>query len=519
MRYIIFSLIAVSVFFVPAILAQDITLSLDQSEYYFRTGEDAVIDLITNSTYDDKTNGILSYTITQEINQGNFQYKSSNTKSTSFSVDSGDGVVPMSFGTSDTPLTLDVKLKFSYTKKEPMVVDLDNIKIHFVSDDSQKKNSQNQVSSSSKRSSGSSQQSNDPFAQQEQKMQQMINQMMGNQQQPQQPQQQRQTTEQKLQNNQLSQDSSALKKQMKQQIQEQKQMRDEFQKMLSQNEKFQKEHQKMLDSGYNLTDANFNPLSNDTGDFELEYQKPDGSKASLKGQMNNGNLQNLQKDSAESRQQALDRLRQDEKFQKFQKELQEQGYAEHGIEFSQENNRTDVRLNYVNQNNETATIAAQISNDSVEDVRLDKGKEEKRNYMWIFLILLSAIVAGYYAYRMLYKKSSVVMDAGKKKNIVFDHKKESLKLLEKSKELFEKKKFKDAYGTAGQALRLFLSYDNNLNKEITNDEIIDYLRKHKKNYKKAKECFDMCSLVEFAKYKPDKRTFEKIIRSAEEIIR
>ena len=91
-------------------------------------------------------------------------------------------------------------------------------------------------------------------------------------------------------------------------------------------------------------------------------------------------------------------------------------------------------------------------------------------------------------------------------------------MLEKSKEQFDLKEYKDAYGTAGQALRIFLSYENKLNKEITNDEIINYLRNHKKSYKEIKECFDLCSLVEFAKYEANNKDFEKIVKMVKKVI-
>ena len=492
---------------IPLVSAKDITLSLDQSEYYFKTGEDSIINLQSENTYNEQINGMLSYTITQSINQGNFQYSSSNTKSTSFSVDKGETQVPISFGTSDTPMTLDIGLQFSYTKDESRVVNLDNIKIHFVNDESQKNNQQNQVSSSSQEATQSTQQQNDPFAQQEQRMQQMMDQMFGNQQQ-----QQTQSAEQRLQNNQLSQDSSALKQQMAKQIQEQQQMKEEFQKELAQNQDFQKEHQELLNQGYNLTNANFNPSSNNTGDFELEYQKPSGEQASLQGQMNDGEMQNLQKDTAESRQQMLDKLQENKKFQEYQKQLQEQGYSQQDMQFSQEQNQTNVKLNYLNQNNETASITAEIINNTVENVELKNGEKEKKNYWWIIPILILLALLAYFAYKKFHRKQEAEKPIVEKKiEKPYDYKKESLKLLEKSKKQFASKEYKDAYGTAGQALRLFLSYENKLNKEITNDEIIDYLRKDKKSYKEAKECFDLCSLVEFAKYEANKKDFDKIV--------
>lgn len=498
---------------VPLVSAKDITLSLDQSEYYFKTGEDAIINLESENTYNEQINGMLSYTITQSMNQGNFQYSSSNTKSTSFSVEKGERQVPISFGTSDAPMTLDIGLQFSYTKDESRIVNLDNIKINFVSDESQKNNQENQVSSSSQEASQSSQQQNDPFAQQEQRMQQMMDQMFGKEQQQQPP-----SAEQRLQNNQLSQDSSALKQQMAKQIQEQQQMKEEFQKELAQNQEFQKEHQKLLNQGYNLTNANFNPSSNNTGDFELQYQKPNGEQASLQGQMNNGDMQNLQKNTAESRQQILDKLQENKQFQEYQKQLQEQGYSQQDMQLSQEQNQTNVQLNYMNHNNETASITAEIINNTVENVELKNGGKEKKNYWWIISILILIALVVYFAYKKYRKKPEPEPIVERKIEKPYDYKIESLKLLEKSKKQFASKEYKDAYGTAGQALRLFLSYENKLNKEITNDEIIDYLRNHKKSYKEIKECFDLCSLVEFAKYEANKKDYDKIVKIVEKEI-
>ncbi|MFP4567634.1 MAG: hypothetical protein ACLFN8_01690 [Candidatus Woesearchaeota archaeon] len=509
---IIFSLL-IFILAIPLVSAKDIILSLEQSEYYFKTGENAIINLQSENNYKEQINGMLSYTITQSINQGNFQYSSTNMKSTSFSINQGKTQTPINFGTSDTPIVLDIDLQFSYTKNKSKSVNLNNIKIHFINKDSQKNNQQNQISSSSQETSQETKQQNNPFTQQQQRMQQMTNQIFG------QEQQQPQRTEQRLQNNQLSQDSSALKQQMQNQFQEQQQMKEEFQKELAQNQEFQKEHQELLNQGYNLTNAKFNPSSNNTGDFELEYQNQKNEQATLLGQMNNSKIQNIQKNTAESRQQILNELQENKQFQKYHQQLQDQGYSQQNTQFYQEQNKTNVQLNYFNENNETASIMAEIMNNTIQNVELKNGKKEKKNY-WQLLIIISLItILSYFAYKKIHKKSKPEKsNAEKKTEKPFDYKKESLLLLQKSKKLFEKEEYKDAYGAAGQALRLYLSYENKLNKEITNDEIIDYLKKHKKNYKEAKECFDLCSLVEFAKYEANKKDFNKIIKIIEKHI-
>jgi len=489
----------------------DITFSVDQKDYYFMTGEDAIIPLNIENTYGKQINGMLTYTYTQEVNQGGMHMSSSNSQSTSFSVKDGETTQGLNFGTSDSPSELDISLKFVYTEKESRVVNLDGIRIHFVSDENQKQNQQNKQSSSSEEYTQSQQSQNSGqnlFSQ----MQQEISQMMNNNQQPQNPQQ-------ALQNNQMAQDSSALKQQMENQIKEQQAMKQEFQRQLAQNQEFQKEHQELLNHGYNLINANLNPSSNNTGDFELNYQNKNGDQASLKGHMDNGEMQSLQKDTPESRQEVLSQLQKNEQFQEYQKQLQEQGYSQQNTEVSQKKEKTNVKVNYMNKKNETATITAEIVNKTVQNVELQKAEKEKQNHWWGLLILLLLSVLGYFAYKRLNKKTPLdATFAEKRTEKPFDYKSESIKLIEESIKLFGQKKYKDAYGTAGQALRLFLSYENKLNKEITNDEIINFLRGHKKEYKEAKECFDLCSLVEFAKYEANKKDFDKIIRKAKKII-
>jgi len=255
--------IVVSIFFIfQNVLADDLTLTVNQTEYFFKTGENAIISLESNNEYEKKIDGLLSYTITQSINQANFQYSSTNTKSSSFTFDKGITQTLLNFGTSDTPMILDVNFKFSFKKDESRVVNLNNIKIHFVEDGAQKNNQENQKSSSSQKESQSSNPQN---------------------------QKQPSNTEQKLQNNQLTQDSSALKKE----IQKQQKTQEEFKKELSKNQDFQKENQDLLDKGYNPSRENLNPINNTSGDFEISYEKNNGEKATLKGNMKNKELKNL----------------------------------------------------------------------------------------------------------------------------------------------------------------------------------------------------------------------------------
>lgn len=115
-------------------------------------------------------------------------------------------------------------------------------------------------------------------------------------------QQSSQTPQQAAQNNQPDQNTSALKEQMQKQVQKQQETQQQFQKQVVTNQNFQKANQKLSDLGYNLTSMSANPSSNNTGTFTASYEKQNGDKASIQGEMNNGTMKSLQTDTAEDKQ-------------------------------------------------------------------------------------------------------------------------------------------------------------------------------------------------------------------------
>ncbi|HET7643254.1 MAG TPA: hypothetical protein VFK40_07085, partial [Nitrososphaeraceae archaeon] len=223
--FLYISLLLVFLFSLQYVYAQDILFSTDQKEYYFKIGDEAIIPIEINSTYGNQISGILQYSITQQINQGNVQFSNSNSESKSLIINEGNQKISLDLGTSDSPSNLIMNLNFDYNENGDRTVPLGPITIHFVTNDSQKNNQQNKIQSSSQPKTQSQQQ--DLFSQQEQQMEQSLNDLFDNQQdlfsQQEQQMEQRlnellqnqqtpsQNPQQRLQNNQLSQDSNALK--------------------------------------------------------------------------------------------------------------------------------------------------------------------------------------------------------------------------------------------------------------------------------------------------------------------
>ncbi len=389
-----------------------------------------------------------------------------------------------------------------------MTVALDPITIVFVSDESQKNNVQNKVQGSSEKAVQSQ---NDPFAQQQQRLQERLDQMLQNQ-------LSSQNSQQRLQNNQIPQDSSALREQMQRQSEERNQIQQEFQKQLASNGKFQELHQGLLQQGYNVTNGNLTPISNSTGDFEINYKNEQGKWAKIQGSMKNGTVTDIQKQTQEERDNLLAKLREDPTFKKYAAELNQEGFSEKDIEFQDDGNKTSIQLNYENDKAQSATIKAEFEDENITKIELEKPNPDY-SYLWPIPIIIVTGIVGFLLYKKF--KSKKIKSAPIQEKIPdkpFDYVFASSELIKEAKKDFKEEKYKDAYGKISQAIRLFLSHKAELKREITNEEILLYLRSAKYPVDDIRNCFRLSSLVEFAKYTPNEGDFVKMFSLAEKII-
>jgi hypothetical protein len=493
MRKIVVIILFLFFLHMPVISAEDVQFSVDQSEYYFLTGQQAIVSLTMNNTFDESIDGILTYTITQIFSQGGSQVSSSNSQSQSFTVPKDENTIQISFGRSDQPLTLEADLEFTFTKDdETRMVSLNGIVIHFVSDQNQMDNQQDPMQSSSEKVTNA-----EPSQSSEQ---------------------QPQTPQEKLQNNQMGQDSQALKEQIQQQIDENRQLTEDFEESLFENSDFEQIHQDLLDEGYDLVDKQLDPQNNDTGSFNFTYENQADETASFQGKIDEGELTDYQKQTAEDRKEMFETLNQSEEFQSYHQQLSDEGYNRTSVSFNQDGNITTMELSYEDENNRTALITAEFFDAELEKVTLSK-QNDFHPLIWILPIGLTALFVAIFLYYRYYRCMGDKKDSlGTKIKKPFDYKIEAKRLLIDAERLYKQGKHKLAYGKAGQSLRLYLSYEHGLKKEITNDDILRFLKNKQYPYTEIKQCFDVCSLVEFAKYKGKNEDFHQIHSIVQSII-
>ncbi|MCD4784291.1 MAG: hypothetical protein K8T10_10770 [Candidatus Eremiobacteraeota bacterium] len=522
--------------------AGDITFSTDSTEHYFPCGESAVITIETENTYGKTVNGILGYSITQDVHQSGLTFSSSNSKSTNMRIGNGKDGVKLDFGTSNTPTTYKIKLSFFYDddKGGQRSVTLDDITIHFTNDIPKNPAPKKSAKSSSEKISGSSggggggggsltdsfdridrmeQEMNRMFQRSQKRMDNMMNRTSPRRSMSKSPQK-------RMQNNQMQQDSNALKQSMEKQLEEQKKMKEDFRKNIAKNEEFQKKHQEMTDKGYKLKDEKYKPSSKKSGDFEMNYKKENGDNAKLKGKMEDGEMKKMDSLTAEDKKKIEKKLGENQQFKKFDKELKKQGFKKKETGVEKSGDKTTTETQYEKENGEKAKIKSEIENNEVKKVEMEKEKEEEKPksiaaLLWLLPFLLILALVAYLLYKKYYTRKPAQAKAGETliAEETIDPVSHARKLIEEAKEEYSQGQQKDAYGKAGYALRIYLRYKNGLAGELTNDELIRYLKKSGNNVGKVKECFDLCNLVEFAKYEANDDDFKKIVGIAEGMIR
>jgi len=320
-------------------------------------------------------------------------------------------------------------------------------------------------------------------------------------------------TEDRLQNQQMAQDTNALKQQMQKQAQEVAEIKQEFAENLQKNEELNKEHQELLEQGYNLTSFNADPENSTSGNFEIQYQNQKGETASLTGSMENNELTDLTKESSVEQKQLFEQLQQDQRFQEMDEKLQQQGFQQEKPEIQKENGVTKLRVPY-KQNESTASITATIENGLITDVRLEQDREGLTNILAI-AVLLGLAGTTLLAYNRFYKQQTPELVTEKPINF----KAKAKSMLKDAKRLFDDNNHKLAYQRASEAVRFYYSHKFGTGTELSQNQAIDQLKDRNLPYAAPQNCLNLCRMVEFAKYTTNREDFSEILANAEKIVK
>jgi hypothetical protein len=198
--------------------------------------------------------------------------------------------------------------------------------------------------------------------------------------------------------------------------------------------------------------------------------------------------------------------------------------------------QTTVTATYVNKNNETVQVNADFVNDTLKKVSTDFKKDNDNHLFWwiLFIVILIASIVGILLYynSKKNKKEDVVVEEGVKEEPKFDYMSYCKKELESAKRLFDdakdekdksytvkdKENKKESYAKCANSLRVFYSYKFGDKSEIVNADALKIAKKRKFHHELLNDTLNLCMLVEFAKYRPNKADFNEIYINSKKII-
>ena len=206
------------------------------------------------------------------------------------------------------------------------------------------------------------------------KLKEMMQEQQESREQQQEPSPQEQSqTEQKLssarQNS--AQDMNSVKQGLQEQAEAmQEQLENELDSELSENKDFQEMQKDLEEKGYKQDSKDVPPLKGNETNFTYDYKNDAGEKASISGNMKDGDVSDLKKMSPEDEKQLGADLENDEEFQEIKEQLESQGYEMDNTEFDglDSDNKTEFTSSFKKPDGKTANVTGQIKDGKPSDM-------------------------------------------------------------------------------------------------------------------------------------------------------
>lgn len=494
---------------VPATLAAGITITSDRTDYYFGLSETADITLPVTNTYSHDVDGTLQFTTVEQLQNTGTVMTSTKNRVYTTTIPAGNSYLNISAGTSDVPKSVKIQVAFQYTDSSPVQVNLPEIIVHFVQDPSQSSNRQGSpVTSTSGVASSGFGSSSVQIVQQSVSAQQQAGRDSGT----------SPSSSSDLQNNQMSQDTASLKAQLQQEAAEKQKTESEFNLNLSADPLVRQVNEMLAADGFTRQSVNVNPTSSTDGSFAMSYQNTAGDQIGVQGTMAGGVVPAVTELSTAAINVTAP-LVANATYRSYTNELAGKGFQRNQTLMNVTLSGAMVNITYLSEMGMPAHVNATVDNGNVTQVSLAMEQTEI-NYLLIGCISVIAIVIAFCAwivYRHLKGRKKVLPPTvipPRPAPVPIDYRKEALRLLAEAEAAFGRLECRDAYGLAGRAARVFLSYNLGDRRELTNAELAPVLAAsgHAGQVAGIMALLERCSDVAFAKGMPEAGEFSAMIQ-------
>jgi len=505
----LFALLALCLL-VPAAFAAGITITAEQKDYYFALGEPADIPLTISNTYTHAIDGTIQFTTIEQMQNANSVLMSTKNRVDTRTFEPGNSVMEVGAETSKVPRIIRGQIVYYYSDPSPVTVSLPEITIHFVDTKPSSGAAQSPVSSTSSPGGNAPAGSSIQLVQQAASAQQQAGRDG--------------SMQPSIQNSQIPQDAAALKEQLKKEAERKEQEKNQFNALLENDTLVRAVNSSLADEGFFRESLDTSPAGGDAGTFSMEYRNTAGEQVSLGGAMEEGSVPSVTERSG-SPVRVSPTLNANATYLSSADHLREQGFLRNGTVMEISRGGTIVNLTYQNGQGRRATVNATITGGNVTSLDVGVEKEPAPDYLPAILIAIIAALVGV-AGLLVYRRYCRQRDLGQRVPQPdgsgagpFDHRAEAERLLKGAENAFCHHRYAEAYGMAGQALRLYLSYESGIRTETTNDEILAYIRSSHRDIAELETILRLCEMVEFARGEPDQEEFTGIIAKVRTLIK
>ncbi|MFA6364667.1 hypothetical protein [Methanoregula sp.] len=487
-------LFIVVIFCISAASAGEVTLSTPQSGYYVLAGEEAVIPVTIVSTYDHDITGTLKQTEIP-VNSGNTGSRVASVQTRAFSAFTEQRTVSLPVGRSDMPADYLVTISFDYPESGRRSSTLDGIIVHFVTSiEDAPKNQESLVSSDTENpvsgtSSAGSAPSEKPQAQ---------------------------SPETKLQNNQMSQDTSALRNQLagksnQSENEEKENVEDELRGYIVADPLIASINRSLTGAGFALGKTDVSPVSNSSGSFLQTYSS--GTKnAIITGTVLGTHVVSAE-ESSYNPIPLPDALLKNATYFEYGSRIAEKGFIYNQTRINVTPGRQTVALTYVNSQSRMIHVTAVLQNGTVVSVEGDN-PDDPLAFAGpaIALACVLLISAGIWYLARIRPKEIHILHAEIPEPEPAESTREiALRLLDEAERDAARGAWPEAYRKTGRALRIFLSHEISRGDELTSRELEQLMGTSSGNTDTIREILNRCLYVGFAKDTPKPGELQQMI--------
>lgn len=461
---------------VASVAAAGITLSTGQSDYAVLVGEEAAFPIAVENTFGADVTGVLARNV-RFVPEGGEAATHSQSRAITLFSDTRE--ITVSAGPTVMPGTFFFDIAFEYGNAPRTRVVLPEIRVHVAGSAAEEEGEQGpQVSSASTEAgSGGAQEG----------------------------------TSSTRQPGQIMQDTGSLREQAAREQDRMQALRSGLLAGLDDDPPVREIHAVLTSRGYTRVAATINPVDEATGSFSFEYRNGAGDTVRAEGAVVNGSAAY----AAYATEKSLvvpDAVTANETYKRYAGELADAGFFPATSSMNATASASSVGVGFIDGQNRTARIVATLSGGEVRSVDIEEPSDllPLAGAGALCIILLIAY---------LVRRGAPKAPEPPVTPIPADSRGEALRLLAAAREEFDRGERKGAYGTAGRALRSYVSSVYGTGAELADGDALRLLEGSGRETGAASSLLGRCAAVSYAGSPPLDEEFCTVVGEIETFIR